>query len=131
MYLHIINLISISLVESKDCDPEAEAVILKDLDRTFPHNFIFQDKYGSGQRQLYHVLSAYSKYNKSTGYVQGMGFITALLLTYMDQESSFFFLDCLMKKYGLEGFYLPDFPELKKNILCHALSDEETYTKSI
>ena len=44
-----------TLVESKDCDPLAEAVILKALDRTFPHNFIFQDKYGSGQRQLYRV----------------------------------------------------------------------------
>ena len=47
-----------TLVESKDCDPLAEAVILKALDRTFPHNFIFQDKYGSGQRQLYRVLTA-------------------------------------------------------------------------
>ena len=102
------------LVEDKECDPDIEAVILKDLDRTFPHNFIFKDKYGQGQRSLYHVLRSYSKYNKDTGYVQGMGFITALLLTYMDEESSFFLLHSLMKKYDLEQFYLPDFPGLKK-----------------
>ena len=102
------------LVEDKECDPDTEAVILKDLDRTFPHNFIFKDKYGQGQRSLYHVLRAYSKYNKDTGYVQGMGFITALLLTYMDEESSIFLLHSLMKKHDLEQFYLPDFPGLKK-----------------
>ena len=110
-----------SLVDDKECDQETESVILKDLDRTFPHNFIFKDKYGSGQRSLYYVLRAYSKYNTATGYVQGMGFITALLLTYMDQESSFFFLHSLMKNYNMEGFYLPDFPALRKTfyvLLC-------------
>ena len=43
-----------------------------------------------------------------------MGFIAAVFLTYMDEESSFFMLHSLMKKYELEGFYLPGFPELKK-----------------
>lgn len=44
-----------------------------------------------------------------------MGFISALFLTYMDEESSFYLLHSLMKKYQLEGVYLPDFPELKKH----------------
>ena len=43
-----------------------------------------------------------------------MGFIAAVFLTYMDEESSFYMLHSLMKKYELEGFYLPGFPELKK-----------------
>ena len=43
-----------------------------------------------------------------------MGFIAAVFLTYMDEESSFYMLDSLMDKYKLEGFYLPGFPELKK-----------------
>ena len=43
-----------------------------------------------------------------------MGFIVAVFLSYMDEESSFFMLDSLMKKYGLEGFYKPNFPDLKK-----------------
>ena len=103
------------LNDKEPLDKSIENVIIKDLDRTFPSNFFFKDKYGSGQRKLYHVLTCYSKFNKDTGYVQGMGFISALFLTYMDEESSFYLLHSLMKKYQLEGVYLPDFPELKKH----------------
>jgi hypothetical protein len=95
-------------------DEETEIVIIKDLDRTFPACQFFKEKYGNGQRKLYKVLSYYSKYNTDTGYVQGMGFIVAVFLTYMDEESSFFMLHSLMKKYNMEGFYLPGFPILKK-----------------
>ena len=101
-------------LESIKIKEELDTVIIKDLDRTYPNCQLFKDKYGNGQRKLYKVLSNYSKYNTSTGYVQGMGFIAAVFLTYMDEESSFFMLHSLMKKYELEGFYLPGFPELKK-----------------
>ena len=101
-------------LDSRKIKEDLEIVIIKDLDRTFPNCQLFKDKYGNGQRKLYKVLSNYSKYNESTGYVQGMGFIVAVFLTYMDEESSFFMLHSLMKKYELEGFYLPGFPELKK-----------------
>ena len=43
-----------------------------------------------------------------------MAFICALLLTYMDEERSFFMLHTLIKKYDLEGIYLPGFRDLKK-----------------
>ena len=101
-------------LESIPLDEETETVIIKDLDRTFPACQFFKEKYGNGQRKLYKVLSYYSKYNTDTGYVQGMGFIVAVFLTYMDEESSFFMLHSLMKKYNMEGFYLPGFPILKK-----------------
>ena len=101
-------------LESIKIKEELDTVIIKDLDRTYPNCQLFKDKYGNGQRKLYKVLSNYSKYNTSTGYVQGMGFIAAVFLTYLDEESSFFMLHSLMKKYELEGFYLPGFPELKK-----------------
>ena len=94
-------------------DETLEITIIKDLDRTFPKCYFFKEKYGDGQRKLYKVLSYYSKYNTSTGYVQGMGFIVAVFLTYMDEEGSFYMLHSLMKKYGLEGFYQPGFPKLK------------------
>ena len=100
-------------LDSIPINEETEIVIIKDLDRTFPACQFFKEKYGNGQRKLYKVLSSYSKYNTSTGYVQGMGFIVAVFLTYMDEESSFFMLHSLMKKYGLEGFYQPNFPKLK------------------
>ena len=115
------NLYSSLLNNKNDINDEVEAVILKDLDRTFPLNFHFTEKYGEGQRSLYHVLSAYAKYNKNTEYVQGMGFIAALLLTYMDEESAFYTMHSIMKKYEMEGLYLPGFPDLKKHfyvLLC-------------
>ena len=97
-------------------DQSLEEVIIKDIDRTFPKNTFFNQKYGGGQRSLYKVLVNYSKYNKEVGYVQGMGFITALLLTYMDEERSFFMLHALMKKRELESLYLPGFPDLSKKL---------------
>ena len=97
-------------------DKNLEEVIIKDIDRTFPKNTFFNQKYGGGQRSLYKVLVNYSKYNKEVGYVQGMGFITALLLTYMDEERSFFMLHALMKKRELESLYLPGFPDLSKKL---------------
>ncbi|MCQ2820351.1 MAG: TBC domain-containing protein [archaeon] len=93
---------------------ENEKVILRDLDRTFPDNSFFEKKYGQGQRELYHVLLAYSRHNPDTGYVQGMGYIVATLLTYMPPESCFFMLDIILKDYGLLGLYLPGFPDLNK-----------------
>ena len=101
-------------LDSVQLNENLELTIIKDLDRTFPKCYFFKEKYGNGQRKLYRVLSNYSKYNSEIGYVQGMGFIAALFLTYMDEESSFFMLDSLIKKYELEGFFLPNFPELKR-----------------
>ena len=43
-----------------------------------------------------------------------MGFITALFLTYMNEESSFWMLHSMMINYEMIGFYLKDFPELRK-----------------
>ena len=43
-----------------------------------------------------------------------MSFISALFLTYMNEESSFFMLNSLMDKYDMKRIYLPGFPDLKK-----------------
>ena len=101
-------------LEKEPIKEDLEKTIMKDLDRTFPLIQFFSEKYGNGQRKLYKVLSNYSKYNKSVGYVQGMGFIAAIFLTYMDEESSFFMLHSLMKKYEMEGIFFDNFPELRK-----------------
>lgn len=44
-----------------------------------------------------------------------MGFICALLLTYMEEESAFWILNSLIEKYNMEGFYLNNFPGLEKS----------------
>ena len=117
-------------LEKEPIKEDLETVILKDLDRTFPLCQFFREKYGNGQRKLYKVLSAYSKYNKSVGYVQGMGFITAIFLIYMDEESAFYMLHSLMKKYKLEGLYYEGFPDLKKK--CYVfLNLQKKYINNI
>lgn len=44
-----------------------------------------------------------------------MGFISALFLTYMDEEASFWLLNSLMENYKMEGFFLLSFPELPRS----------------
>ena len=101
-------------LDNEPMDKAIEDIIMNDIDRTFPNCQFFKDKYGNGQRKLLKVLSNYSKYNKEVGYIQGMAFICALLLTYMDEERTFFMLHTLIKNYELEGIYLPGFRDLKK-----------------
>ena len=101
-------------LEKEKLDSEIEMTIIKDLDRTFPSCQLFKDKYGAGQRKLFKVLSNYSKYNNTIGYVQGMGYLVGLFLIYMDEESSFYLLHSLIKNYELEGIYKQGFPDLKK-----------------
>ena len=101
-------------ISEQKLDEDIEETIIKDLDRTYPSCQLFTDKYGNGQRKLFKVLSCYSIYNKEIGYVQGMSFIAALFLMYMDEESTFYMLDSIMNKYEMKGIFLPGFPDLKK-----------------
>ena len=91
-----------------------EEVIIRDLHRTFPKHQVFCTKLGEGQRALYRILMCFGAMNKTTGYVQGMGFLAAFFLSYMDEENSFWMLFCIFNKYRLEDVYLKDFPGLKK-----------------
>jgi len=103
------------IINDESVDLSNETVILRDIDRTFPKHAFFKDKYGLGQRSLFTCLKAYSKFNKKVGYVQGMGFLCAVFLTYMDEESTFWLMHSLMEnpKYNLQGLYSPNFPDLQ------------------
>jgi hypothetical protein len=100
------------LLESKDISQSDEETILKDINRTFPKHIFFKDKYGQGQRKLFNILRSYSIFNQKIGYVQGMGFICALFLTYIDEEPAFWLLHSLMVNYNMEGLYTTNFPKL-------------------
>ena len=86
--------------------------ILKDITRTFPHHVFFKDRFGKGQKTLFKVLVAISAYFKETGYVQGMGYIVGLLLTYMDEEETFWAVVSLFNNYNLKRYFLPKMPGL-------------------
>ena len=76
--------------------------IKKDLTRTFPDNILF--KYGNHYyNKLYHVLTAYSNYNKNIGYAQGLNFLAANIIYFFEEEiEEFIFLDALIHKFDLD-----------------------------
>ena len=105
----LLNIKNENFIEKKE-----EDIIIRDLHRTFPKSIIFSAKLGEGQRNLFKILMCTGSVNRTTGYVQGMGFLAALFLFYMDEENAFWMLNCLFKNYGLEEIYMKDFPGLRK-----------------
>ncbi len=65
-----------------------EEVISRDIGRTFPKHFLFDKNKSLGQQSLMNVLRAYSLHDPEVGYCQGMGFVSALFLSYMPEEVS-------------------------------------------
>ena len=76
--------------------------IKKDLTRTFPDNILF--KYGNTYyNKLYHILTAYSNFNKNIGYIQGLNFLAAQIIYFFEDEiDAFSFLDVLIHKFDLD-----------------------------
>ncbi len=109
------NLLS-NIKENDFIDKKEEDVIIRDLHRTFPKSIIFSPKLGEGQRILFRILMCMGASNKKTGYVQGMGFLAALFLLYMDEENAFWMLKAVFEKYGLEDVYMREFPGLRKRL---------------
>ena len=72
--------------------------IRKDLTRTFPDNILF--KYGNTYyNKLYHILTAYSNFNKNIGYIQGLNFLAANIIYFFEDEiDEFVFLDAIIHK---------------------------------
>eukprot|EP01102_Stenamoeba_stenopodia_P022939 TRINITY_DN9749_c0_g1_i1.p1 TRINITY_DN9749_c0_g1~~TRINITY_DN9749_c0_g1_i1.p1 ORF type:complete len:426 (+),score=76.12 TRINITY_DN9749_c0_g1_i1:330-1607(+) len=91
-----------------------EKQILLDIVRTFPKHVFFQAKKGMGQTSLLNCLKAFSVYDPSVGYCQGMGFIAAVLLLYMTEEDAFWLLGRLCSDYNMKGLFEPGFPLLHK-----------------
>ena len=77
--------------------------IKQDLSRTFPYDSSFNTK--TNYLKLYHILTAYSNYNKLIGYTQGINFIAATgLYLFNTEEEVFYFLDCLINRFQLEKY---------------------------
>lgn len=75
--------------------------IRKDIPRTFPNHIYYNEGLGGkGQEALFNVLKALSLYTTESGYVQGMGYISAILLMYMNEEDSFWAMASLLDKYN-------------------------------
>lgn len=86
--------------------------IERDISRTFPQQAMFKDAGGYGQAALFRVLTAYARIDPAVGYCQGMGFVTALFLSYLSEEEAFWLLLTVMQsdKHGLAQLYAPGLP---------------------
>jgi len=87
----------ISLSSTYTPNQDIRDTIERDINRTFPRHRMFKDK-GEGQDSLRRVLRAYSLYDEEVGYCQGLGFITAMFLTYMPEEEAFWQVVSVMTK---------------------------------
>jgi len=80
-----------------------------DVKRSFP-NAEIQKKIDTPAKlaELYNVLHAYSVLDKNVSYCQGMNYLVAVLLIYMEEEAAFWTLVNMMFQYGLSGLYRDD-----------------------
>ncbi|KAL8872255.1 MAG: hypothetical protein Q9174_002090 [Haloplaca sp. 1 TL-2023] len=93
-----------------------EALIGKDIGRSFPNVEMFKDPAGEGQRMLAKVLKAFSIYDHKIGYCQGLGFVVGPLLMHMGDKEAFCVLVRLMEHYDLRSCFLPDLSGLHLRI---------------
>ena len=90
--------------------------IKKDLLRTSPNDISFQYS-NENYNKLYHILSAYSNYNKNIGYAQGLNFLAAnCIYIYKNEIDAFIFLDSLILKFNLERLFGINNNELNKKL---------------
>jgi len=73
----------------------------------------FKLKEGVGQRALYNVLKVYSIMDPEVGYCQGMSFLSAMLVTHLNETDAFWVLVSLLKGYNLRGLFMHNLPLLK------------------
>lgn len=105
-----------ALRDKRLADKEVDAIISRDLARTFPTHVLFQDAGGAGQTFLRNVLHAYAGSDPEVGYVQGMGFLVAALSTQMGEEESFWALHEMMfnERCKMRELFRPGFPLLQQ-----------------
>jgi hypothetical protein len=92
----------------KEIPEDVIASIHKDVTRTLPYHVYFQKEYQDGQNDLFILLKCLSIRMPELGYVQGLGFMAAILLTYMDKNDAF---NTLLKiltgyKYRIKDYYV-------------------------
>ena len=94
-------------------DPPTEANIKKDLRRTLPNKLEFNEPGGSGKNRLYNVLKAYAQYDPQVKYCQGLNYVAAMILLYINKEElAFFTLVHIMYNFDWRQVYTEEMPKL-------------------
>ncbi len=82
--------------------------------RTYPYS----EHFGKKQEvvdTLFRVLGAFSVYDRSVGYVQGMNFIAASLLYHCSEELAFWLFVSLIEEHEMRDIYQNNLPGLSKH----------------
>lgn len=103
----------------ENADQKLIISIFKDISRTLPQHIFFKDRFGVGQKALFCVLKALALHEQETGYVQGMGYMAAILLTYMDMEDAFACLVGILRGFSMRDMFMPGMPGLSKAFYIH------------
>lgn len=86
---------------------ETARLIGVDLPRTFPALAFYQEG-GPNHAELHRVLDAYVCYRPDIGYVQGMSYLAAILLLYLDDATAFTCLANLLNRNVHLAFFKMD-----------------------
>jgi hypothetical protein len=79
-------------------DAASDRAIMLDIGRTFPCVSMFAKADSTGQKALHRVLSAYAACDSEVGYCQGMGFIAAVLLSFVPERQAFYMFWTMMQR---------------------------------
>lgn len=89
--------------------------IFKDITRTLPKHVYFKEDLGTGQKSLFAVLKCLANQFEECGYVQGMGFLSGMLMTHVTPEDCFCMVNCFYLKpdYNVKPLYMKGMPGLE------------------
>ena len=97
-----------------DINGENLSQIKKDINRTYPPNTRFKDD--RILQKLKNVLRAFSNYDTTIKYFQGMNFIVGFFLYHCDEYIAFWLFVALIEEYDLKKIFMTDFPGLKLHV---------------
>ena len=99
---------------SLDNNGENLRQIKKDISRTYSSNVSFKDD--RIFLKLKNVLRAFSNYDNSIKYFQGMNFIVGFFLYHCDEYIAFWLFVALLEEYDLRPIFMTNFPGLKLHV---------------
>ena len=112
--------------KSLDMNGDNLRQIKKDLNRTYPSTTLFKND--RILNKLKNVLRAFSNYDNSIKYFQGMNFIVGFFLYHCDEYIAFWLFVSLIEEYDLRSLFMDDFPGLKLHVHRIELILQNEYT---
>lgn len=113
-------------IKMEENERNAHKAISLDLPRTFPELTFFHIKGSSYENALRDILQSFLYLKPDIGYSQGMSFLAAVLLLYMDSYDAFCcFSNMLLYKSCFLNFFRIKMPEVKIYLLVHEKFLEE------